>query len=355
MAREVFNQSMSKHGGSIVNMLADMWGGMPGMGHSGAARSGMDNFTKTAAFEWGYAGVRVNAVAPGWIASSGMDTYEGAFKAVIPTLREHVPLKRIGTESEVSAAIVFLLSPAAAFVSGSTLRIDGAASLGSRAWPLHKAQPPSVSFNAMPVIDSQLDAHSPQFAQNREAMLTGVNQLRQLEQNLLGKAAEAKARFDKRGQLLPRERLNLLLDPGAPFLELASLAGYKLHDDKDGSAAGGGLIAGIGYVSGVRMLVVANNSAIKGGTISPSGLKKSLRLQQIAMENKLPVVTLAESGGANLNYAAEIFVEGARSFANQARMSAMGLPQITVVHGSATAGGAYQPGLSDYVVVVRGK
>ncbi len=147
MAREVFNQSMNKHGGAIVNMLADMWGGMPGMGHSGAARSGMDNFTKTAAFEWGYAGVRVNAVAPGWIASSGMDTYEGAFKAVIPTLREHVPLKRIGTESEVSAAIVFLLSPAAAFVSGSTLRIDGAASLGSRAWPLHKSQPPSPSFN----------------------------------------------------------------------------------------------------------------------------------------------------------------------------------------------------------------
>lgn len=147
MAREVFNQSMNKHGGAIVNMLADMWGGMPGMGHSGAARSGMDNFTKTAAFEWGYAGVRVNAVAPGWIASSGMDTYEGAFKAVIPTLREHVPLKRIGTESEVSAAIVFLLSPAAAFVSGSTLRIDGAASLGSRAWPLHKAQAPSPSFN----------------------------------------------------------------------------------------------------------------------------------------------------------------------------------------------------------------
>ncbi|KJH78267.1 SDR family oxidoreductase [Pseudomonas sp. ES3-33] len=146
MAREVFNQSMSKHGGSIVNMLADMWGGMPGMGHSGASRSGMDNLTKTAAFEWGYAGVRVNAVAPGWIASSGMDTYEGAFKAVIPTLREHVPLKRIGTESEVSAAIVFLLSPAATFISGSTLRIDGAASLGGRAWPMHKAHN-SESYN----------------------------------------------------------------------------------------------------------------------------------------------------------------------------------------------------------------
>ncbi|OLF52343.1 geranyl-CoA carboxylase subunit beta [Pseudomonas chlororaphis] len=207
----------------------------------------------------------------------------------------------------------------------------------------------------MPVIHSQLDSHSPAFLQNRDALLAGIAQIRQLEQNLLAKAAEAKAKFDKRGQLLPRERLNLLLDPGAPFLELAGLAGYKLHDDKDGSQAGGGLIAGIGYVSGVRVLVVANNSAIKGGTISPSGLKKSLRLQQIAMENKLPVVTLAESGGANLNYAAEIFVEGARSFANQARMSAMGLPQVTVVHGSATAGGAYQPGLSDYVVVVRGK
>ena len=156
MAREVFNQSMSKHGGAIVNMLADMWGGMPGMGHSGAARSGMDNFTKTAAFEWGYAGVRVNAVAPGWIASSGMDTYEGAFKAVIPTLREHVPLKRIGTESEVSAAIVFLLSPGAAFITGITVQIDGAASLGSAVFPsldhqrsqpfegFHRAQPPEV-------------------------------------------------------------------------------------------------------------------------------------------------------------------------------------------------------------------
>ncbi|EJN18101.1 geranyl-CoA carboxylase subunit beta [Pseudomonas sp. GM80] len=207
----------------------------------------------------------------------------------------------------------------------------------------------------MPQIQSQLDPHSEAFARNRAAMLVAIEHVQQLEQNLLNKAAEAKAKFDKRGQLLPRERLNLLLDPGAPFLELASLAGYKLHDDKDGSSAGGGLIAGIGYVCGIRAMVVANNSAIKGGTISPSGLKKSLRLQQIAQENKLPVITLAESGGANLNYAADIFVEGARSFANQARMSAMGLPQITVVHGSATAGGAYQPGLSDYVVVVRGK
>ena len=146
MAREVFNQSMSTHGGSIVNMLADMWGGMPGMGHSGAARSGMDNLTKTAAFEWGYAGVRVNAVAPGWIASSGMDSYGPAMRSIIPKLKDHVPLKRMGLEAEVSAAIVFLLSPAAAFITGVTLQIDGAASLGSEIFPLGKTSK-SVPFD----------------------------------------------------------------------------------------------------------------------------------------------------------------------------------------------------------------
>ncbi|MCQ4270993.1 SDR family oxidoreductase [Pseudomonas kuykendallii] len=142
VAREVFNQSMSRTGGSIVNMLADMWGGMPGMGHSGAARAGMENFTKTAAVEWGHAGVRVNAVAPGWIASSGMDTYPEAMKKMIRSLKDHVPLQRIGSESEVSAAIVFLLSPAAAFISGHSIRIDGAASQGSRAWTLGAAKNP---------------------------------------------------------------------------------------------------------------------------------------------------------------------------------------------------------------------
>tara|TARA_R110001592_G_scaffold18703_8_gene77353 strand:+ start:28830 stop:29699 length:870 start_codon:yes stop_codon:yes gene_type:complete len=140
VAREVFNQSMNRTGGRIVNMLADMWGGMPGMGHSGAARAGMDNFTKTAAFEWAHTGVTVNAVAPGWIASSGMDTYDGAMKAIIPRLKDSVPLKRLGSEAEISAAIVFLLSPAAAFISGASLRIDGAASLGSGAWPLPPAK-----------------------------------------------------------------------------------------------------------------------------------------------------------------------------------------------------------------------
>ena len=207
----------------------------------------------------------------------------------------------------------------------------------------------------MPVIQSEIDIHGETFAANREAMLAAVASFRDVEQKVLDKAQEAKPKFEKRGQLLPRERINLLLDPGAPFLELSSLAGYKLHDDKDGTQAGGGIIAGIGYVEGIRCLILANNSAIKGGTISPTGLKKSLRMQQVAVENKLPIITLAESGGANLNYAADIFVEGARGFANQARISAMGIPQVTVVHGSSTAGGAYQPGLSDYVVVVRGK
>ncbi|NVK36284.1 MAG: SDR family oxidoreductase [Gammaproteobacteria bacterium] len=139
-AREVYNQSMVKTGGSIVNIIADMWGGMPGMGHSGAARAGMENFTKTAAFEWGQSGVRVNAIAPGWIISSGMDTYEGAFKAIIPKLEQAVPLSRMGTESEVSSAVTFLLSEGSAFISGATLRIDGAASLGNRMWPLPKAK-----------------------------------------------------------------------------------------------------------------------------------------------------------------------------------------------------------------------
>jgi len=136
MMRELFNQCLQAHGGAIVNMTADFRNGMPGMGHSGAARAGMSNLTATAAFEWAHAGVRVNAVAPGWIASSGMDTYGGAMKSIIPKLRQHVPLRRMGVEAEVSGAIVFLLSPAAAFITGVTLQIDGAASLGSEIFPL---------------------------------------------------------------------------------------------------------------------------------------------------------------------------------------------------------------------------
>jgi citronellol/citronellal dehydrogenase len=149
MMREAYNQWMNKHGGSIVNMTADMWGGMPGMGHSGAARAGVDNLTKTAAIEWAKSGVRTNAVAPGWIMSSGMDTYQGAFRAMIPMLGSKVPLKRMGTESEISSAICFLLSEGAAFISGVTIRIDGAASLGTPMYPLadHQNSTPYNGFH----------------------------------------------------------------------------------------------------------------------------------------------------------------------------------------------------------------
>ncbi|QTN24736.1 SDR family oxidoreductase [Rhizobacter sp. AJA081-3] len=135
MMRELFLQSMQAHGGAIVNMTADFRNGMPGMGHSGAARAGMANLTQTAAFEWAHAGVRVNAVAPGWIASSGMDSYGGLTKTLIPKLKNHVPLRRLGAEAEVSAAICFLLSPGAAFITGVTLAIDGGAPLGSPLFP----------------------------------------------------------------------------------------------------------------------------------------------------------------------------------------------------------------------------
>ncbi len=143
MARECYTQWMAGHGGAIVNIAADMWMGMPGMGHSGAARAGMINFTETAAAEWGPSGVRVNAVAPGWIASSGLDTYPEAMKKVIRTLPRHVPLGRLGNEAEVSAAIVFLLSDAAAFINGACLRVDGGAPNARRHWPL--AEPSSAA------------------------------------------------------------------------------------------------------------------------------------------------------------------------------------------------------------------
>ena len=162
MMREVFNQCMQTHGGAIVNMTADFRNGMPGMGHSGAARAGMSNLSATAAVEWAHAGVRVNAVAPGWIASSGMDTYGGAMKALIPRLQAHVPLRRMGLEAEVSGAIVFLLSPAASFITGVTLQIDGAASLGSEVFPLG-ATSKSVGFNGFhrAVVPEVLKAAAP--------------------------------------------------------------------------------------------------------------------------------------------------------------------------------------------------
>jgi citronellol/citronellal dehydrogenase len=153
VARECYVQSMRANGGAVVNIVADIWGGMPGMGHSGAARAGMVSLTETAALEWAQSGVRVNAVAPGYIASSGMDHYPPEAGPMLRELRETVPLGRFGTESETSAAIVFLLSPAASFISGSTLRVDGARPQGRLGWgpiaaPLDARQRPAVApFN----------------------------------------------------------------------------------------------------------------------------------------------------------------------------------------------------------------
>ena len=208
----------------------------------------------------------------------------------------------------------------------------------------------------MPILHSTLDTRSEAYQQNREQMLALVEGFRELEAKVRAHGEKKRAKFEKRGQLTPRERVERLLDPGSPFLELSTLAGYKMHDDngrKD--TLGGGNIIGIGFVCGVRCMVTANDSAIKGGSIAPMGLQKTLRAQRIALENRLPCIGLVESGGANLNYQSELFVEGGKVFCNMARMSAAGIPQITVVHGSSTAGGAYLPGLSDYVIMVRGR
>ena len=206
----------------------------------------------------------------------------------------------------------------------------------------------------MPVIESRIDPQSETFRANREEMLALLETVRLHETGLGEIAQRTRERFKQRGQLLPRERLERLLDRGAPFMELSPLAGLL---DMTGNLSDlpGGSHIGIGYVSGVRCLVVAHNSALKGGTISPTGMTKYHRSQQIARENKLPMVMLAESGGANLLHQAEIFVRGGGGFRSQARLSAAGIPQVTVVHGSSTAGGAYLPGLSDYVIVVRGR
>ncbi|GGC69982.1 acyl-CoA carboxylase subunit beta [Undibacterium terreum] len=208
----------------------------------------------------------------------------------------------------------------------------------------------------MPVLESSINTKSDSFARNSASMQAKLAAVLELEQKVLEESSSKRAKFEERGQLLPRERVARLLDRGSPFLEFSRLAGFKMHDD-DGKKAvlGGGSVIGIGTVAGKRCVILASDSAIKGGTVSPMGLKKSLRAQEISRDNRLPLIYLVESGGANLMYQSEIFIEGGRSFANQARLSAAGIPQIAVVHGSSTAGGAYLPGLSDYVILVRGR
>ena len=165
VARECFKQSMQTHGGAVVNIVADIWGSMPGMGHSGAARAGMVSFTETAALEWAVQGVRVNAVAPGYIASSGMDHYPPEAGPMLREMRQTVPQGRFGTEAETSAAIVFLLSPAASFISGSVLRVDGARPQMRMGWQQTVAQSDVQQRDAVKAFDGFHRAVTPKVFQ----------------------------------------------------------------------------------------------------------------------------------------------------------------------------------------------
>ncbi|MET4580008.1 acyl-CoA carboxylase subunit beta [Ottowia thiooxydans] len=209
----------------------------------------------------------------------------------------------------------------------------------------------------MATIESSLSVVNDAYKANREGMQALLGRVRQYEERTRQKSAASRERFDKRGQMLPRERLALLLDPGTPFLELSTLAGLGLDNaDLEKSVPGGGVIAGIGFVSGIRCMVMASDSGIDAGALQPMGLDKILRAQELALENKLPYVQLVESAGANLMaYRVEDFIRGGNTFRNLARLSAAGLPVVTVTHGSSTAGGAYQTGLSDYIILVRGR
>ncbi|MCU0759982.1 MAG: methylcrotonoyl-CoA carboxylase [Steroidobacteraceae bacterium] len=208
----------------------------------------------------------------------------------------------------------------------------------------------------MPVIESSLDPRDAQFRANAAAMQALVADLhRQLARVAGGGGEAAQARHLARGKRLPRERLELLLDPGTPFLELSPLAAHGLYGDE---APAAGLITGIGRVSGRECVIVCNDPTVKGGTYYPLTVKKHLRAQEIARENRLPCVYLVDSGGAHLPSQDEVFPDRehfGRIFYNQATMSAEGIPQVAVVLGSCTAGGAYVPAMSDESIIVRGQ
>ena len=207
----------------------------------------------------------------------------------------------------------------------------------------------------MPAFESSLATDGAAFAENRAHMLGLLAELQALQARTEAASARSGPRFAKRGQLLPRERLGLLLDGGTPFLPLAALAGYLIDvDDPTTSVPGGGCVAGIGSIAGTRCMIVADDSGIEAGALQPMGLEKFQRAQQLSLENRLPFVHLVESAGANLlRYRVEDFINGGSHYCRLARLSAAGIPVVTVVHGSSTAGGAYMPGLSDYVVMVR--
>ena len=206
----------------------------------------------------------------------------------------------------------------------------------------------------MTVLKSAIKTRAAEFAENQAAMAALVEALRaKVEQVKAGGGEKARQRHLSRGKLLPRERIRTLLDVGSPFLELSQLAAWGMYDDEVPAA---GIITGIGRVSGRECLIVCNDATVKGGTYYPVTVKKHLRAQEIAEENHLPCIYLVDSGGANLPNQDEVFPDRdhfGRIFYNQARMSAKGIPQIAVVMGSCTAGGAYVPAMSDESIIVR--
>ena len=208
----------------------------------------------------------------------------------------------------------------------------------------------------MPQIKSAANPRSEEFRANAAAMAALVADLRaKVDRIALGGDEASRARHVARGKLLPRERVRALLDPGSPFLELSQLAAYGMYGDE---APGAGVITGIGRVSGLECVIVANDATVKGGTYFPMTVKKHVRAQEIAWQNRLPCIYLVDSGGANLPTWDEVFPDRdhfGRIFYNQANMSAAGIPQIAVVMGSCTAGGAYVPAMSDEAIIVKGQ
>ena len=211
---------------------------------------------------------------------------------------------------------------------------------------------------AMPVLRSRLDPAAAQRRANHEAMSALVADLRERQERVAGRGAggdeRSIARHRERGKLPVRERIERLIDAGSAFLELSPLAANGMYDD---DAPGAGIVTGVGRVEGSTCVVVANDATVKGGTYYPMTVKKHLRAQEIALENRLPCIYLVDSGGAFLPLQADVFPDRdhfGRIFYNQARMSALGIPQVALVMGSSTAGGAYIPAMSDETVIVRG-
>ena len=206
----------------------------------------------------------------------------------------------------------------------------------------------------MPVITSKINARSASFLENAQFMQQQIDDLKKhLEQVALGGSESARAKHVARGKLLPRERVERLLDPGSPFLELSPMAAHDMYDNE---APGAGVITGIGRVNGIECVIVCNDATVKGGTYYPLTVKKHLRAQEIAQQNNLPCIYLVDSGGANLPRQDAVFPDRdhfGRIFYNQAVMSSMGIAQIAVVMGSCTAGGAYVPAMSDESIIVK--